>query len=275
MTEWFRSWHGAPTDPKWVLIGKKAGVAPAVASAIAWAIFDHASQASPRGSSATFDCEVYAAWGGLEPEQVEAAVAAMRERGMILTDGMLASWRKRQPEREDGSAERARAWRERRRTQKNETERPEQNRTEQNRDISKADASLGNEPDIVSPVNTSQSQEGLVSSAVSIEKHRGKTEELRQALRSLGEQWNALAASFRLPEIEEIKPGSTRERQALARLREAPDCASTLMSRIRGSPYLRGEVNGFRCSFDWIIKPTNFQKIMEGNYEDRKEKRSY
>ena len=42
------------------------------------------------------------------------------------------------------------------------------------------------------------------------------------------------------------------------------------MARIRGSPYLRGEVNGFRVTFDWIINASNFQKILEGNYEVRK-----
>lgn len=119
MTDWFRSWHGAPTDPKWVLIGRKAGVVPAVASAIAWALFDHASQAHPRGSVAGFDCEVYAAWGGLECDAVTKAVSAMAERGMIDANGELSKWSKRQPEREDGSAERGKAWRERKRTQAN------------------------------------------------------------------------------------------------------------------------------------------------------------
>jgi hypothetical protein len=115
MTDWFRSWHGAPTDPKWVLIGRKAGITPALASAIAWALFDHASQAQPRGCVEGFDCEVYAAWGGLEVECVQAAVKAMQDRGMIL-EGMLANWSKRQPEREDNSTERTRAWRERKKT---------------------------------------------------------------------------------------------------------------------------------------------------------------
>jgi uncharacterized protein YdaU (DUF1376 family) len=95
-------------------------------------------------------------------------------------------------------------------------------------------------------------------------------DENKGALKAFGEAWNELASSFRLPTIDEIKPGSTRERRALARLREIPD-TQALMARIRGSPYLRGEVNGFRCTFDWIVNPSNFQKIMEGNYEDRKE----
>jgi hypothetical protein len=102
---------------------------------------------------------------------------------------------------------------------------------------------------------------------VAFEKVKKDTE----ALRSFGEQWNALAAAFKFPAIEEIKTGSTRERHALARLREmGPDGVQGLMTRIRGSPYLRGEVNGFRVTFDWIINASNFQKIMEGNYEVRK-----
>lgn len=33
------------------------------------------------------------------------------------------------------------------------------------------------------------------------------------------------------------------------------------------SPFLRGEVKGFRAGFDWLIKnATNFQKVVEGNH---------
>ncbi len=106
---------------------------------------------------------------------------------------------------------------------------------------------------------------------IAIEIERPEKKALREGLQSFGEQWNELAASLRLPAIDEIKPGSTRERWALARLREMPpEGVRDLMARIRGSPYLRGEVNGFRCTFDWITNSSNFQKIMEGNYEDRK-----
>ena len=98
-----------------------------------------------------------------------------------------------------------------------------------------------------------------------------KTKKNTEALKAFGEQWNRLAAAFKFPPIDEIKTGSMRERHALARLREMPaDGVNGLMARIRGSPYLRGEVNGFRCTFDWIINASNFQKIMEGNYEVRK-----
>lgn len=122
MNDWFRSWHGAPTDPKWLAIAKRAGVAAGMVSAIAWALFDHASQAEPRGSVQGFDPETYAAFSGWKAEKIAAVIAAMTEKGLIV-DGALSAWAKRQPKREDGGAERAREWRERNRTQTNAGER--------------------------------------------------------------------------------------------------------------------------------------------------------
>ncbi len=118
MNEWFRSWHGAPTDPKWLGIARRAGVAPGIAVAVAWALMDRASQASDRGSIDGYDAEGLAYFYGCEPEQVEAIVAAMTDKGMI-SERRFTSWEKRQPKREDGAAERAREWRERKRTQAN------------------------------------------------------------------------------------------------------------------------------------------------------------
>jgi uncharacterized protein YdaU (DUF1376 family) len=104
-----------------------------------------------------------------------------------------------------------------------------------------------------------------------------KNAEAKRALKAFGEAWNDLAATFSLPAIDSIKAGSARERSALRTLRdlEPDDGPDALLARIRGSPYLRGEVNGFRASFDWICNPTNFQKIMDGNYEDREKKHGF
>ncbi len=91
-------------------------------------------------------------------------------------------------------------------------------------------------------------------------------------LKSFAESWNKLAGQFKLPQIAEIKPGSMRERHALARLRDL-ESHDDLLNHVRGSPYLRGEINGFRATFDWIINVSNCQKIMDGNYETREERR--
>jgi len=95
----------------------------------------------------------------------------------------------------------------------------------------------------------------------------------REELRKLGERWNAFAGPLHLPQIEEIKAGSARERAALARIREGCDFERAF-TMICSSPLLKGEVNGFRCTFDWMVNPTNYQKIVEGSYNYALPKRS-
>lgn len=119
---WFRSWHGAPTDPKWLAIARKSGVVPGMVAAIVWALLDRASQSDDRGSISGYDADGLGCFFGLEADQVEAVIAAMRDKG-ILSGDRFSGWEKHQPCREDGSAERARAWRERSRTQPNAIER--------------------------------------------------------------------------------------------------------------------------------------------------------
>lgn len=99
MTDWFRSWHGAPTDPKWLAIAKRAQVAPGVVSAIVWALFDHASQQEERGSVETFDIETYSSFSGFEEQQISAVFKALEDKQIIIA-GKLAKWERRQPKRE-------------------------------------------------------------------------------------------------------------------------------------------------------------------------------
>jgi hypothetical protein len=116
--QWFRSWHGAPTDPKWLGIARKAGVAPGIVSALVWALLDRASQASDRGSIAGYDADGLACFMGCEPEQVEAVIALMHEKS-ILESNAFSGWEKHQPRREDDSKQRVREFRERSKTQGN------------------------------------------------------------------------------------------------------------------------------------------------------------
>jgi len=122
MTDWFRSWHGAPTDPKWRTVARRAGVRPGDVTALVWVLLDRASQATPRGSIAGYDAEVLADALGYDEGQINAIIEALHEKEVLAADA-FASWEKHQPIREDGSAERARAYRERNRTQPNASDR--------------------------------------------------------------------------------------------------------------------------------------------------------
>jgi hypothetical protein len=111
MFDWFRSWHGAPTDLKWLVIAKHANTTPGVVSAIVWALLDHASQVEDRGDVSGFNCETYAAFSGFEEDIVRAVYSAMQAKNIIV-DGRVAQWERRQPKREDSSSGRVREFRE-------------------------------------------------------------------------------------------------------------------------------------------------------------------
>lgn len=101
--DWFRSWHGAPTDNKWLLIAKRAGVKPIHVSGTWWALLDHASQHSERGRVDDFDVETFALFAGMEEEHVSRIVTTLCDKGLIV-DGFINQWMKRQPKKEDPTA---------------------------------------------------------------------------------------------------------------------------------------------------------------------------
>jgi hypothetical protein len=105
--EWFRSWHGAPTDNKWLMIARRADVPAGVVSAVVWALFDYASQNENRGSVEGFDVETYATFSGFDEAKIAAVIAALTEKNVIVS-GVLSAWQRRQPKREDNSTERVR-----------------------------------------------------------------------------------------------------------------------------------------------------------------------
>ena len=135
---WWRSWHGAPTDHKWAVIAARSGVKVGVVSAIAWALFDYASQHKIRGTVDGFDTEVYAVYSGFAESEIIAVIQAMTDKGIII-DGKLANWEKRQPKREDDSAERVRQFRAMKRsvTQGNAPETEEDTETDSEEDKEK------------------------------------------------------------------------------------------------------------------------------------------
>ena len=124
---WLRLWHDMPNDPKWRTIARVSKQSiPAVLS-----VYVHllviASNATERGRTQNVCSEDLASALDLEAEQIDAILTAMQ--GRVLDGDMVSGWSKRQVEREDGSAERAKRWRE---AQK-EAKQTQPNATERNR----------------------------------------------------------------------------------------------------------------------------------------------
>jgi len=114
-----------PTDPKWRVIARKSGQRVGdVIAVFNFLLVSASANTDERGRTQNIVCEDIAAALDLDDADVSAIIQAMR--GKVMDEsGWLTGWEKRQPKREDNSAERAKAWRnERKRTQANAPERP-------------------------------------------------------------------------------------------------------------------------------------------------------
>ena len=119
---WVRLWLDMPTDPKFRTISKQSKQPLSAVISMFVCLMTDAANASERGRTQINDDDL-ASTLDLETEQVTAIRNAMQ--GRVLDGDFLMGWERRQPLREDGSAERSRAWREKQkeRTQANASER--------------------------------------------------------------------------------------------------------------------------------------------------------
>ena len=125
---WFRLWTDMVNDPKWRTIARVSKQKVGDVIAVYVHMMTMATNATERGRAEGFNDEDVATALDIDTEQVTAIREAMQ--GRVLDGDRLTGWEKRQPAREDGSAERAKAYRERKKaesehskTQPNATER--------------------------------------------------------------------------------------------------------------------------------------------------------
>lgn len=79
------------------------------------------------------------------------------------------------------------------------------------------------------------------------------------------EKWNRLAKQLGKPIVRDLTP----ERRVKLKARIAGyslEDFREVLGNIERSPFLRGDRDWQGCTFDWVTKKANFQKILEGNY---------
>jgi DNA-binding MarR family transcriptional regulator len=79
------------------------------------------------------------------------------------------------------------------------------------------------------------------------------------------EVWNDTATKLGKPIVRDLTP----ERRQLLKARMSQYALEDFVSvfnNIEQSPFLRGDTGWRGCTFDWVFKKANFQKILEGNY---------
>lgn len=124
--QWLRLWHDMPNDPKWRTISRLSKQPiPCVIAVYLHLLVSASANANERGRTQSVCVEDVASALDMESEQVDAIISSMQ--GRVIDGDRISGWDKRQVEREDGSAARAKAWREAKkeqeRTQANASER--------------------------------------------------------------------------------------------------------------------------------------------------------
>ncbi len=79
-----------------------------------------------------------------------------------------------------------------------------------------------------------------------------------------------------LPAVRAVKPGSNRYKMLKARLAEyGENELADAVEKAKNSAFLKGQnPNGWVITFDWFLKPNNFIKVLEGNYDTREKRTS-
>ena len=119
--QWLRLWHDMPNDPKWRTIARiSQRPVSEVISLYVHLMVEASANENERGRTQGNNNEHLATALDVSEEAIDAIKNAMQ--GRVLDGDILTGWFTRQPKREDGSAERAKEWREKKKDERNRTQ---------------------------------------------------------------------------------------------------------------------------------------------------------
>lgn len=239
MSRWYRAYEGTVTDAKLAEAAMVAECSRSVAIAAWHCLLEGAACKNNCGSHETSPRRVAVILG--EPSiEIEALFSAFDEIG-LTRDGAIASWKKRQFQSDD-SKERVRRHREKKRQET-------ANVTVGNGDVTPPETDTDTDTEVKSPNGDSPT-------------------DVEPSLRPehVFEGYQEMAAALGLTVPRDFTP----ERRQLVRGRISQyslEDFQTVFGRCRDSPFLRGDKGRTPLTIDWLMKKGNFQKTLEGNYE--------
>lgn len=98
-----------------------------------------------------------------------------------------------------------------------------------------------------------------------------QTETVRLDIRPVVDAWNALSSSTAIKPVSKMLSTSKRYQMLVARIKEySIDDVLKAIEKIKQSDFLKGNNNkGWIITFDWFVRPNNFPKVFEGDYDNR------
>lgn len=137
-----------------------------------------------------------------------------------------------------------------------------------------------NAPQIV-PQTVPQCVPQVVPQSVPINRHRLRLDKEDTPQPPKGERVNyqAVVELFNetCPSLPKVRDLTDQRRRAIkARIMEGNTAEDfrAVFAKVQASSFLTGKNGGWKCGFDWILKPSNWQKIREGNYDNEARKAS-
>lgn len=283
-----------PNDPKWRTIARASKQRIGDVVSVYVHLMVAASSAAERGRTTAFSAEDVASALDMDTQDVEAIVTAMQ--GRVIDGDRLQGWDKRQVAREDGAAERAKAWREKQKAEANAGERnrtqDERNRsadtdtdTEESKDkeIDKANL-LGIDPSDAKP-DEQGGEDGktaeVMPEAVVLNGRRKRTD-IPCPAQKIADLWDEiLVPDAEAPSLWTKKRGIVvaarwkvmAESEGWKTPEEGLAWFRDLFTSCRRSRFLMGKVPArrpgqrpFKLKFDWFFGTDNFVKVVEGEY---------
>lgn len=103
---------------------------------------------------------------------------------------------------------------------------------------------------------------------IEVDKEKDKDKELDLDTTTIIRKWNELG----LNTVRDVK--GNRKTLLQARIKEhGLDAVLEALDKVADSDFLHGQNDsGWMITFDWFVRPQNFQKVLEGNYANRKKK---
>lgn len=88
-------------------------------------------------------------------------------------------------------------------------------------------------------------------------------------IRQIMEAWNDLER-YGIKPVCKLNRGSQRLQNLTARIREYGEAeVLRAIENVKHSEFLQGKTDGrWQITFDWFVKPNNFPKVLEGQYEE-------
>lgn len=125
--------------------------------------------------------------------------------------------------------------------------------------------SLGTTKELLGNTNKNEKNDKNEKNNIRVSKDTLCQTDVRRAV----EKWNELS-SFGIKPVTKVNSGSKRYDSLCARIREyGIDTVIAAIERIKNSDFLKGKNNrNWIITFDWLVKPSNFPKVLEGNYDN-------